>query len=52
MDRYDISYMLITQRALARRNITLIKYLTDACFVKVFGNDGATVYKPLCRVES
>lgn len=52
MDKYGLSYIVVTDRALARRNVSSLAYATRECFAVVFEGDGATIYKPLCRVSS
>lgn len=51
LDRYDLSYVVVTERALARRNVSSLSYV-DSCFAVVFESRDTVIYKPLCRVSS
>ncbi len=52
MDKYGLSYIVVTERALAKRNVSSLAYAARDCFAVVFEVDGVTIYKPLCRVSS
>ncbi len=51
MDSYDLSYIVVTGRALARRNVSSLSYVAS-CFAVVFEGEDTVIYKPLCRVSS
>ncbi len=51
LDKYNISYLVFTRRALEERNLTGIKYYSSDCFEPVFENYDASIYKSLCRVR-
>ncbi|MBI2574428.1 hypothetical protein HYV82_00920 [Candidatus Woesearchaeota archaeon] len=51
MDSYDLSYIVVTDRALARRNVLSLSYVAS-CFSVVFEGEDTVIYEPLCRVSS
>ncbi len=50
-DKYSISYLVITKKALGMRNITDISYYSPDCFSLIYENEAASVYKSLCTVS-
>ncbi len=52
LERYDVSYLVITKKALSSRNLTDIGFFSDDCYALVFENSEARVFRSLCRVSS
>lgn len=50
LEKYGISYLVITKKALESRNITGLDYYSSACFDLVYENSEASIYRSLCRV--
>ncbi|MBI2134251.1 hypothetical protein HYU11_06260 [Candidatus Woesearchaeota archaeon] len=50
LEKYDVSYMVLTRRALASRNLSGLRYYSQDCFEPVFENRDAVIYRTLCRV--
>ncbi len=51
LDRYDISHLVVTRKALESRNLTGLAYVNNNCFEPVYENSDAIIYSSLCRVS-
>ena len=51
LDRYGISHLVVTRKALESRNLTGLAYVNNNCFEPVYENSDAVIYSSLCRVS-
>ncbi len=52
MQKYNVSHLVITRRALLNRNLTKIDFYSPRCFELIYSNVDADIYRSLCRVNT